>query len=216
MYSTETRQSGVFSTVNALDYNTPELDVRMFSQGLNHFQSLGKWSCVVPAYILITSPLLSNLIMRNHDAELNEIAKNYGLTYTRYSDDLSFSTRSKTFNRVTAKEVIKKVYDILSRAGFRPQSRKTKIIPPRSKKIILGLNVDGAVPRLQKEFKDRLRQHLYYLEKLGPIEHANRREFDSVWGMKCHIKGLIDYANMIEPEYSMLCLEKFEKFEWPV
>ena len=163
-----------------------------------------------------TSPLLSNLIMRNHDAELNEIAKNYGLTYTRYSDDLSFSTRSKTFNRVTAKEVIKKAYDILSRAGFRPQSRKTKIIPPRSKKIILGLNVDGAVPRLQKEFKDRLRQHLYYLEKLGPIEHANRREFDSVWGMKCHIKGLIDYANMIEPEYSMLCLEKFEKLEWPV
>ena len=104
-----------------------------------------------------TSLLLSNLIMRNHDAELNEIAKNYGLTYTRYSDDLSFSTRSKTFNRVTAKEVIKKAYDILSRAGFRPQSRKTKIIPPRSKKIILGLNVDGAVPRLQREFKDRVK-----------------------------------------------------------
>ena len=163
-----------------------------------------------------TSPLLSNLIMRNHDAELSEIAKNYGLTYTRYSDDLSFSTRSKTFNRVTAKEVIKKVYDILSRAGFRPQYRKTKIIPPGSKKIILGLNVDGAVPRLQKEFKDRLRQHLYYLEKLGPIEHASRRKFDSVWGMKCHIKGLIDYANMIEPEYSVLYLEKFEKLDWPV
>ena len=130
--------------------------------------------------------------------------------------DLIFSTRSKMFNRVTAKEVVQKVYGILSRAGFRPQYRKTKIIPPGSKKIVLGLNVDGAVPRLQKEFKDRLRQHLYYLEKLGPIEHANRREFDSVWGMKCHIKGLIDYANMIEPEYSMLCLEKFEKFEWPV
>ena len=163
-----------------------------------------------------TSPLLSNLIMHNHDAELSKIARKYGLVYTRYSDDLIFSTRSKMFNRVTAKEVVQKVYGILSRAGFRPQYRKTKIIPPGSKKIVLGLNVDGAVPRLQKEFKDRLRQHLYYLEKLGPIEHANRREFDSVWGMKCHIKGLIDYANMIEPEYSMLCLEKFEKFEWPV
>ena len=163
-----------------------------------------------------TSPLLSNLIMRNHDAELDEIAANYGLIYTRYSDDLIFSTRSKTLNRVIAKEVVHKVYGILSQAGFRPQYRKTKIIPPGSKKIVLGLNVDGTMPRLQKEFKDRLRQHLYYLEKLGPVEHFNRRSFDSVWGMKCHVRGLIDYANMIEPEYSVLCLKKFEEIDWPV
>ena len=122
-----------------------------------------------------TSPLLSNLVMRDCDEKLSAIANQYSLTYTRYSDDLTFSTRSKSFQRSDAKNVIFEVYKILSQVGYRPQYRKTKIIPPGSKKIVLGLNVDGSTPRLQKEYKDRIRQHLYYLEKYGISEHINSR-----------------------------------------
>jgi RNA-directed DNA polymerase len=81
---------------------------------------------------------------------------------------------------------------------------------------VLGLQVDGDAPRLRREFKDSLRQHLHYLEKFGPIEHANARNFDSVWGMKCHIRGLIDYANMVEPEYAGSLKKRFNELDWPV
>lgn len=163
-----------------------------------------------------TSPLISNLVMRECDEKLSLIAKKYALTYTRYSDDLSFSTRSKAFNRGNAKDVVFEVYKVLSEAGYRPQYRKTKIIPPNSKKIILGLNVDGAEPRLQKEYKDKIRQHLYYIEKLGVSEHVTNRGFDSIWGFKSHLKGMIDYANMIEPSYSKRCLQRFLAIDWPI
>lgn len=84
------------------------------------------------------------------------------------------------------------------------------------RKLILGLTIEGAEPGLTKEFKDRLRQRLYFLEKLGPVDHAFNRKFDSIWGMKAHIKGLIDFAKMIEPKYAALCRERFDKIDWPV
>ncbi|MBE8232102.1 MAG: RNA-directed DNA polymerase [Endozoicomonadaceae bacterium] len=163
-----------------------------------------------------SSPLISNLVMKECDEKLTNIANRYKLSYTRYSDDLSFSTRSKNFCRSKAKDVIFEVYEVLSKAGYRPQLRKTKIISPSSKKIILGLNVDGAEPLLQKEYKDKIRQHLYYIEKLGVAKHVEKRGFDSIWGFKSHLRGMIDYANMIEEDYAKKCLDRFSNIDWPV
>ncbi len=163
-----------------------------------------------------TSPLISNLIMRECDDKLSKVASKYKLTYTRYSDDLSFSPRPKDFCRKQAQKIIFEVYKVLSESGYRPQYRKTKIIPPNSKKIVLGLNVDGEQPRLQKEYKDKIRQHLYFLEKFGVSEHVTNRGFDSIWGFKSHLRGMIDHAKMIEPEYAQKCYEKFSKIDWPV
>ena len=163
-----------------------------------------------------TSPLLSNLVMRDCDSQIAKISSKYQLNYTRYSDDLTLSTRSKDFDRSKAREVINEIYKVLSQSGLLPRLRKTNIVPSGSKKIVLGLNVDGEKPRLQKEYRDRIRQHLYYLQKFGPSSHAAERGFDSIWGMKSHLKGMIDYANMIEPEYARNCLNKFQAIDWPI
>ena len=163
-----------------------------------------------------TSPLLSNLVMYQCDIALAKLAEENGLTYTRYSDDLTFSTRNKGLGRAKCREIISKIYQMLSKEGFKPQFRKTKLISPGSKKIVLGLNVDGPEPRLQKEYKDRIKQHLYYLGKFTPGSHALARGFDSIWGLKCHLYGMIQYAKMIEPEYGVARMSEFSAVEWPV
>lgn len=163
-----------------------------------------------------TSPMISNLVMRELDSEFSKIARKYRLVYTRYSDDITFSTRENTFERDSGRRLITEVYSLLNLSGYKPQYRKTKIIPPSAKKVVLGLNVDGPAPRLQKEFKDNIRQHFYYVETLGLSEHIVNRGFDSVWGFKCHLKGLIDYANSIEPEYARKLVVRFNNIDWPV
>jgi len=80
---------------------------------------------------------------------------------------------------------------------------------------VLGLNVEGEKPKLRKEFKDNLRMHLYYLMKHSPTEHAKKRGFETIWGMKSHVRGLIDYAKMVEPNYSIDMLKKFDNVTWP-
>jgi RNA-directed DNA polymerase len=161
-----------------------------------------------------TSPMLSNLVMRCIDIELDAIARAMGLVFTRYSDDITFSTRG-TFTRQKAGLLIWRTKRTLAKIGLRTNDRKTTIVPPGARKVVLGLLVDGAHPRLTHEFKSKLRQHLYYLEKYGPQGHAEKRNFDSIWGMYRHIRGLIDFAKMVEPDYAKIMLARFTSLSWP-
>jgi len=162
-----------------------------------------------------TSPMLSNIVMKEVDVKIAAAAREAGLVYTRYSDDLTFSTSAKKFGRPAASNFVDTVGRILGTEGFRPQYRKTTIVPPGGRKIVLGLNIDSATPKIRREFKKNLRLHLYYLKKFGPFEHAKRRNFETIWGMKSYIRGLIDFTNSVEPPYAQLMLDEYKKVDWP-
>ena len=162
-----------------------------------------------------TSPMLSNLIMRSLDEQITQMSQNFGLRYSRYADDMAFSTRSKNFDRSSASKFIGNLKGLLISDGLDVNSKKTVISPPGVRKIILGLLVDGALPRLPRKFRDNLRQHLYYLENLGAIEHARNRNFETVGGMKRHIRGLIDFASMVDEAYGSQQMARFENIVWP-
>lgn len=161
-----------------------------------------------------SSPMLSNLVMQDIDADLEQIAACNGLTYTCYSDDLTFSTR-KAFDRARAKRLIASVTRRLAASGLRVNPNKTVVVPPRSRKIVLGLLVNGEEPRLTKEFRSILRQHLYYMKKLGPGAHAANRGFDTVSGLYNHVLGLISYAQMVEPALAQHARASFNQVNWP-
>ncbi|MDK3206365.1 reverse transcriptase domain-containing protein, partial [Escherichia coli] len=48
------------------------------------------------------SPIISNLISGVLDIRLTKLAKKYGCNYSRYADDLTFSTNKKTFPKEIA------------------------------------------------------------------------------------------------------------------
>lgn len=164
-----------------------------------------------------TSPMLANLVMHEADVELSTMAKSYGLTYTRYADDLTFSTANAQFNRAVAGSVIKNVYRVLGRFGLEPNLAKTQVVPPRARKIVLGLLADTDVPRLSREFKNKMRMHLHYLERedIGPVMHAQHRGFSAVAGLRNHLLGLAAYASQIEPEYGADLKSRLMVLPWP-
>lgn len=160
-----------------------------------------------------TSPMLSNLIIRDTDRQIAALAVAAGLTYTRYSDDITFSIRG-AFSRAQAVAVVRQTTAILRRTGLRVNDKKTRIVPPGARKMVLGLLVDGAEPRLTREFRDRLRQHLYYLEKCGPEAHRAERNFDTLSGLYRHIRGLIDFAQSVDAEFAGRMRAKFDAVPW--
>ncbi|WP_042153089.1 MULTISPECIES: reverse transcriptase family protein [unclassified Pseudoalteromonas] len=148
-----------------------------------------------------TSPHLSNIIFKSADIELQSIAQRYSLVYTRYSDDLSFSTGDKKFNRKHAKAFITEVSKILKKHHYQLNSKKTKIIPPSKSKVILGLNVDGDTPKLTKSFKQRLNFHIRGIQEFGIIEHSQHSHFNSIFGMINIISGKINFAKSVDINY---------------
>lgn len=162
-----------------------------------------------------TSPMLSNLAMNKIDVELSSLAKKYGFKYTRYSDDLAFSTKenigtesARHFKQLAMKELLKK--------GFKPNHQKTAIRGLGSRRVILGILVDGATPRLTREYKDSIKQHLYYLtsEKHGVSIHAAARKM-SISTLYYHIRGKIAWAERVEPGFGAVCLKEFDSISWP-
>lgn len=164
-----------------------------------------------------TSPMLSNLVMKNFDECILKIANDCNLTYTRYADDLAFSTDSNEFSREDAKKLTQRVYGVMKTNGLSPNVTKTKVSPPGSRKVLLGLLVDGERPKLTREFRNNLRQHIYYLNNpnIGPTIHAQKRGFTSILGLRNHIEGLISYASHIDPKLANSYRLDMKKIVWP-
>ena len=162
--------------------------------------------------------MLANLAVREFDDEMARMALRYRMTYTRYADDITLSTSVPTFTRSRASEVVRAAYAVMSRHGLSPNTTKTNVVPPGARKLVLGLLVDGARPRLTREFKDSLGLHLYYCLKsdVGPVAHAKKRNFESIFGLRHHLGGLIAFASQIEPEYGASLAEEMKKIVWPL
>ena len=163
-----------------------------------------------------TSPMLANLAMLRTDAKLSAYAQEMGFRYSRYADDLAFSsTRDRSISEMHALQ--REVYRILNDAGFRPNHRKTAIRGPGTRRIILGLLVDGPSPRLSRGYKDNIRLHLHYLTspEYGPAKHAMARK-TGISSIYHHVRGLIAWVEQVEPAFGRAALEQFRSADWPL
>lgn len=145
-----------------------------------------------------TSGILANAVAARLDRLIGDYAATHSLAYTRYSDDLVLSGPGD-FDRVRAAKMVKDVETLIRRAGFEPHRKKSRIVPPGARKIVLGLIVDDSV-RLLPEHRRRIEVHLRGCEKFGIAAHSAHRGFESVLSFIDHLDGWISFAIGVEPE----------------
>ena len=162
-----------------------------------------------------TSPAIANLAVRECDDAIAQIAKREGLIYTRYSDDLLFSTAEHSYSRKQATQFIRAVYGTMQSVGLRPHTAKTVVVPPGARKVVLGLLVDGTRLRLSRDFRAKLECHVYFAKRFGPQEHSRRRGFRSVFGFEQHLRGLLSFAKHVDVEFAEALEDDMAKIEWP-
>lgn len=164
-----------------------------------------------------TSPMLANLAVFDLDSEIEILATEYGLTYTRYADDMAFSTPLKSgMDRDRASKFIIEVYRTFAKWGLRPNLSKTHVRGPGARKMVLGMLVDREKLRLPKEYHDRLRMHFHYISKLGVTRHAKNRGFSSALQLRQHIEGLIHHARHVDSQRGDKWMQIHNGISWPV
>lgn len=149
-----------------------------------------------------TSGALANAVMASTDRVLARFATNRGMTYTRYSDDVVFSS-SSVFSRVLARQTIAVATDFLAKDGFRVHRKKTTIVPPGARKVVLGVMLRDGNIAVVPEFRRRIEAHVRGVEKFGLVAHARHRGFRSLLLMIEHVYGCISFAEDVEPEYGI-------------
>ena len=149
-----------------------------------------------------TSGALANAVGFRLDKRLRELADGNDLVYTRYSDDLTFSSSSQ-FSRATAAKLISEVERAISLAGFEAHRKKTRVVPPGARKIVLGLMLADDKLRLVPEFRSKVDNHIRCVGKFGPAAHAAMRKFHSALSMINHVDGCLAFALDIEPDWAI-------------
>jgi RNA-directed DNA polymerase len=141
--------------------------------------------------------MLANLASIRLDKALQALADRYDMIYTRYSDDIAFST-SAPFHRKRAGQLIIEVERLFASFGHALHRKKISVSPPGARKIVLGLLVHGAALRINGPYRRKLADHVRGIDIFGLRGHKEHRHFASLWGMVRHIYGLLSYAESVE------------------
>jgi retron-type reverse transcriptase len=146
-----------------------------------------------------TSPVLANLVCVALDRNLAELGKEYGCSYSRYADDMTFSGEQSPHK--------KEVERCLKQHGFQLNPHKWKRQPRGRSQYVTGLTVfDTTKPRIPKNVKRRLRQSLHYASKYGLASHLYniqcRDEYSVTFEIR-RIDGLIAFMYSVEPERAL-------------
>ena len=133
-----------------------------------------------------TSPMLANLHCFELDNELIKLSDKYLLNYTRYSDDITFSSNTHNFPTV---DELKKIFN---KYDFNLNKDKTLLLKNGQSQYVTGLSISNPLyPRIPRRTKRKIRQDLYQLEKYFydeniEIEHKLR----NVYGKIVYVLGI--------------------------
>jgi RNA-directed DNA polymerase len=120
-----------------------------------------------------TSPVLSNFVCLELDADLRNFCRENSLQFTRYADDLTFSS-----NDFISDEIISKIKDLIHRHGFEPNEKKVYLKSAHHKQTVTGLIVNEKVNIDRKQLK-KIRAMLHDLTKNG-LKTATQRHFNLI------------------------------------
>lgn len=111
-----------------------------------------------------TSPLLTNAICDTLDRRMSGVARRFGLHYSRYADDMSFSSMHNVYQEDS--KFRKEIKRIIEEQGFRMNEKKTRLLRDGQRQEVTGLVVNSVVNVSRKYIRD-LRCLLHVWETKG-------------------------------------------------
>ena len=151
-----------------------------------------------------TSPAITNIIMYDFDEKVGKYCAENNISYTRYSDDMTFS------GDFDEKLVIAFVKDELRKLGLFLKSRKTAVIPNTKRQTVTGIVVNEKIG-LTKDYKNKIRQEVYYIKKYGIDGHLSKIECQDKQHYLNSLKGRIAFVLQKLPDEEFLRYKEFLK-----
>ena len=153
-----------------------------------------------------TSPTLSNFSCREMDKEIAGVAAAQGITFTRYADDLTFSSDVDILR--PQGELVQQVKTIVERYGFRLNEEKTHLQRRGRRQEVTGLMVTEKV-NVSRRYVREIRSLLYIWERYGyedacqaawksyRQQHGKTKEYLYFVPLNAVLRGKLNYMKMV-------------------
>lgn len=150
-----------------------------------------------------TSPIIANIVLVGFDKRMQEFCKEHNVTYTRYADDLCFSSKELTAKDLKAL-LQTKAYQLLWAFGFRPNRKKTNW-----KSCVGRLKVCGVVVNVKTSIQRSVLRRFR-----AKVHHATVINADSTTRPQLRrLKGFASYVMSVDRRKGNLYMQKLVEFE---
>jgi retron-type reverse transcriptase len=167
-----------------------------------------------------TSPIITNIVCQKLDYLLSAVAKRFGLKYSRYADDITFSSMHNVYQLDS--DFLKELHRIIAEQNFQIKESKTRLQKEGYRKEVTGLLVNEKV-NVQNRYIKQLRMWLYYWERYGYEKASNffTKQYISDKGhfkkrkpdMASVIKGKLNFLKMVKGSENPLFTKLSYRFE---
>lgn len=156
------------------------------------------------------SPILTNILCQKLDRRLSGLAKRFKSKYSRYADDISFSSNENVFNNYNFQKELKRIIEEDQKLTI--NNRKTRLQKKGFKQEVTGLIINEKV-NVSRKYVKQLRMWIYFIEKYGldKAEMIFRRDYIKEKG---HIKNISNpMINVLNGKLTFLKMVKGDQDE---
>ena len=174
---------------------------------IHDYQIRQKYTCEHLPQGAPTSPCLANLVAYSLDCRLSALARKFGFQYSRYADDLAFS--SDVNSRQVNGRLIHWAKEVIRDEGFRINERKTRVVSQAARQKITGIVVNEGLNIERKEF-DNLKATLHNCMKKGTASQNRVGHHD----FKLHLQGRISAVAYLNKNKGRKLQLMFDQLTW--
>lgn len=157
-----------------------------------------------------TSPILTNMICQRMDEQLGRLAAKYKVNYSRYADDMTFSSMHNIYQEGSSFR--KELRAIIEGQNFRINDKKTRlnVRGVRTRQEVTGLTVNEK-PNVTRSYVKNIRAILHIWERFGHDEAQKRfLPFYIKEGKAKKLKGIPHVENVLEGKLLFMKMVKGE------
>lgn len=150
-----------------------------------------------------TSPVLSNMICYRLDSDLLQVAKDARAIYTRYADDITFSSYQPptplfeavvpAAGRFSPDLLAPQLSSAITSNGFVINPDKVHYAERNSRRMVTGVKINAGL-NVDRRYIRRIRAMLHSIEKLGLADAQAKHDASGGKGaLAAHLRGKITY-----------------------
>jgi retron-type reverse transcriptase len=172
-----------------------------------------------------TSPLITNAICDSLDRKLSGLARRFNLHYTRYADDITFSSMHNVYQENG--DFRQELKRIIENQGFKMNEKKTRLQKRGGHQEVTGLTVSTKV-NVRTKYVAEIRNILHIWEKYG-YNDAYQRFYPKYKQTKGYVKkgeplmenvlyGKLQYLKMVKGDKDPLYMAlqtRYDKLTCP-
>lgn len=155
-----------------------------------------------------TSPVLSNMICYRLDTDLLRLAKSARAIYTRYADDITFSSFQPpaplfdgalpTAGRFSPERLALSLRDAFQTNGFILHPGKAHYADRNSRRMVTGVKINAGL-NVDRRYIRRIRALLHSIETLGLADAQSKFTGSGGKGaLAAHLRGKISYLSHLK------------------